>query len=38
VWREGDVVRWYTPRLGLVREETRLAQGVALTQLIARGR
>lgn len=38
VWREGDVVRWYTPRLGLVREETRVADGVALTQLIARGR
>lgn len=38
VWRDGDVVRWYTPRLGLVREETRLAQGVALTQLVARRR
>jgi len=38
VWRNGEVVRWYTPRLGLVREETHLVQGLALTQLIARGR
>lgn len=36
VFTHGDVRRWISPRLGLVREETRTPRGVAVTQLVGR--
>lgn len=34
IYIQGDTRRWISPRLGLVREETRTADGVAVTQLV----
>lgn len=34
VYTQGAVRRWFSPRLGLVREETRTSEGVAVTQLV----
>lgn len=34
VYTSGDVRRWISPRLGLVREETRTPRGLAVTQLV----
>lgn len=34
IYIQGDVRRWISPSLGLVREETRTADGVAVTQLV----
>jgi hypothetical protein len=35
IFVQGDVRRWYSPRLGLVREETQSAQGTAVSQLVS---
>lgn len=38
VFRQGDIERWISPRLGLVREEVRTPEGLAITQLVAMAR
>lgn len=35
IYEHGDVRRWYSATLGLVREETRTPNGVAVTELVA---
>lgn len=34
VYTHGDVRRWISPRLGIVREETQTSRGLAVTQLV----
>jgi hypothetical protein len=35
IYEQGDVRRWFSATLGLVREETRTPSGVAVTELVA---
>jgi len=35
IYEQGEVRRWYSSTLGLVREETRTPSGVAVTELVA---
>lgn len=35
IYEQGDVRRWFSATLGLVREETRTPNGVAVTELVA---
>ncbi len=38
VFRQGEIERWVSPRLGLVREQVNLPEGLAITQLVALAR